>query len=206
MKNMTMQQQRSAAPDPDTVATITHQHHAESSIHQYAAPSQVPQHESNHSLINSIPDGTLTISSEAAAGLIYMIEEEKMARDLYDVFASQTGNSIFETISNSEQQHYDTLLLAAQKTGVDITAISTTAGVFTNPEIQSLYNTLLAQGSVSLTAALEVGSIVEKTDMADIMDYMTDTSIGIIGTMYSHLETGSEHHLTAFTQQITLFA
>jgi hypothetical protein len=133
-----------------------------------------------------------------------MIEEEKMARDLYDAFADQTGSVVFDRISDSEQRHLDSLLLVAQKAGIDLTAVSTTAGVFTNTAIQSLYDTLLAQGSVSLDAAYGVGVLVEQTDIADLQVYSADTSIGIVGTIYGHLETGSEHHLAAFTQYAAL--
>jgi hypothetical protein len=155
-------------------------------------------------LLSTLADGSLALGTDAAAGLIYMIEEEKMARDLYDAFAEQTGSVVFDRISDSEQKHLDSLLLVAQKAGIDLTAVSTTAGVFTNTAIQSLYDTLLAQGSVSLDAAYGVGVLVEQTDIADLQEYSADASIGIVGTIYGHLETGSEHHLAAFTQYAAL--
>jgi len=155
-------------------------------------------------ILSTLADGSLTLSADATAGLIHMIEEEKMARDLYDAFADQTGSVVFDRISDSEQRHLDSLLLVAQKAGIDLTAVSTTAGVFSNTAIQSLYDTLLAQGSVSLDAAYGVGVLVEQTDIADLQEYSADTSIGIVGTIYGHLETGSEHHLAAFTQYAAL--
>ena len=155
-------------------------------------------------LLSTLADGSLVLSTEVKAGLVYMIEEEKMARDLYDAFAAQTGSVVFDRISTSEQKHMDTLLLVAQKAGVDVTAISTTAGVFTNTAIQSLYTTLLAQGSVSLDAAYDVGVLVEQTDIADLQDYSADATLGIVGTVYANLENGSEHHLAAFTQYAAL--
>lgn len=155
-------------------------------------------------LLNSLADGSIVLSDDAAAGLIYMIEEEKMARDLYDAFAEQTGSVVFDRISDSEQKHYDTLLLVADKAGIDLSGVSTTAGVFTNPDIQSLYDTLLAQGSISLDAAYGVGILVEQTDIADLQDYTSATDIGIIGTVYAHLETASAHHLAAFNSYAAL--
>jgi len=127
-----------------------------------------------------------------------------MARDLYDIFAEQTGSVVFDRISDSEQKHMDSLLLVAEKAGIDISMVSTIAGIFANTAIQSLYDTLLAQGSVSFSAAVGVGIVVENTDVADLMSYSADTTIGIVGTIYSHLELGSEHHLAAFTQQAAL--
>jgi hypothetical protein len=156
-------------------------------------------------LLSTLADGSLTLSADAAAGLVYMIQEEKMAMDLYDAFAAQTGSVVFDRISTSEQKHMDSLLLVAQKAGIDVTAISTaTAGVFADTAIQSLYDTLLAQGSVSLDAAYDVGVLVEQTDIADLAHYTADAAIGIVGTVYANLEAGSEHHLAAFTQQAAL--
>jgi len=149
-------------------------------------------------------DGTVVLDAEAAAGLVYMIEEEKMARDLYDAFFEQTGSVVFDRISDSEQTHMDTLLAVAENAGIDISGVSTTAGVFSDASIQSLYDTLLAQGSVSPDAAYEVGVLVEQTDIADLQNYSSDTEIGIVGTIYAHLEVGSEHHLAAFTQYAAL--
>lgn len=163
-------------------------------------------HSSSNLLLSGIADGSLTLSTEAAAGLVYMIEEEKMARDLYDTFAEQTGSVVFDKISDSEQMHYDTLLLAAQKAGIDLSSVSTTAGVFANTAIQSLYDTLLAQGSESLAAATQVGILVENTDISDLSAYSADSSIGVIGTIYANLETASEHHLAAFARQSNLIA
>lgn len=152
----------------------------------------------------NLPDGTIVLDADAAAGLVYMIEEEKMARDLYDALFDQTGSLVFDRISDSEQRHLDTLTAAADNAGIDLSGISTSPGVFTNPEIQSLYNTLLAQGSVSLDAAYQVGVLVEQTDIADLQGLLADPEIGIIGTIYTHLVAGSEHHLAAFSQYAAL--
>lgn len=146
-------------------------------------------------------DDTITLDAEATAGLLYMIEEEKMARDLYDAFFEQTGNLVFDRISNSEQQHLDSLLNIANLAGVDTTTLSTTAGVFTNTELQSMYNSLLTSGDDSLEAALQTAIAVEQTDIADLANYSADPELGILGIVYARLELASEHHLAAFTLQ-----
>jgi len=81
---------------------------------------------------------------------------------------------------------------------------SNAAGIFTNASIQSMYNDLFAQGSISQDAAYEVGVLVEQADIADLQQYSADASIGIVGTVYAHLEAGSEHHLAAFSQYAAL--
>lgn len=149
-------------------------------------------------------DGTITLDAEATAGLLYMIEEEKMARDLYDAFFEQTGNLAFDRISNSEQRHLDSLLHVAEQAGVDTSGLSTTAGTFTNEALQSLYDSLLAAGDDSLEAALQAAVTVEQTDIADLAGYSADPELGLLGVVYTRLELASEHHLAAFTLQADL--
>ena len=158
----------------------------------------------SHLQISALPDGTVVLDAEAAAGLVYMIEEEKMARDLYDTFFEQTGSVVFDRISTSEQKHMDSLLAVADNAGIDVSGVSVTVGVFSNAVIQALYDTLLAQGSVSADAAYDVGVLVEQTDIADLETYSSDTEIGIVGTVYAHLELASERHLAAFSQYADL--
>jgi len=149
-------------------------------------------------------DSTLALDAEVTAGLLYMIEEEKMARDLYDAFFEQTGNLVFDRISNSEQRHLDSLLNVAEQAGIDTSALSTTAGVFTNTELQSMYDSLLASGDDSLESALQAAITVEQTDIADLASYGADSELGILGIVYAHLEQASENHLAAFTLRLDI--
>jgi hypothetical protein len=140
----------------------------------------------------------ITLDEAEVASLIYMIEEEKMARDVYDALFEQTGISTFDTISNSEQKHYDKLLAVASKAGVDTTTLSNEAGVYTNSDIQDLYTTLLMQGSLSLEDAVDVGILIEQTDIADLQSVIESTDITLLGQVYSHLLDASQNHLAAF--------
>lgn len=149
-------------------------------------------------------DSTPALDAEVTAGLLYMIEEEKMARDLYDAFFEQTGNLVFDRISNSEQRHLDSLLNVAEQAGIDTSALSTTAGVFTNTELQSMYDSLLASGDDSLESALQAAITVEQTDIADLASYGADSELGILGIVYAHLEQASENHLAAFTLRLDI--
>jgi hypothetical protein len=146
-------------------------------------------------------DSIITLDAEATAGLLYMIEEEKMARDLYDAFFEQTGNLVFDRISNSEQRHLDSLLSVAERAGVDTSALSTTAGLFTNTAVQSLYDSLLAAGDDSLEAALQAAITLEQSNIVDLASYGADPELGILGIVYAHLEQASERHLAAFALQ-----
>jgi hypothetical protein len=142
------------------------------------------------------------LDSGDTASLLFMIEEEKMARDVYDALYEQTGLKIFDNISNSEQKHLDALLNAAAKLGVDTSALNVDAGVFVNTQIADLYIQLLAQGSVSTTAALEVGVLIEATDIADLQETIATVDVTLLGQVYANLLNGSENHINAFESQI----
>ena len=138
------------------------------------------------------------ISDAEVSSLLFMIEEEKMARDIYDALYEQTGLISFDRISDSEQKHYDTLLKTAEKLGIDTSALSTQTGVFTNVEVQNLYDQLMVQGSVSTEAALEVGIAIETTDIADLYSAIESTEISLLGGVYENLLDASYNHLSAF--------
>lgn len=137
--------------------------------------------------------------------LLFMLEEEKLAGDLYQVFADQTGFSVFSQISASEDRHYAALLRYAETAGLPVDAITgLPAGEYVNPEIQALYDTLLEQGNTSDVAALEVGALVEHTDIIDLQSAlvrMTDTRLADV---YSRLLDSSINHLNAFNHQMEL--
>lgn len=157
--------------------------------------------ETKHSeTLDSSVDTTIASSLTATdvSTLLYMIEEEKMARDIYDTLFEQTGLTAFDKISNSEQKHYDSLLSTALKLGVDTSALSTEVGVFSNDTIQSLYDQLILQATISTDDAIAVGITIEQTDIADLQATIETTDIILLGQVYSNLLNGTKHHLTAF--------
>jgi len=46
-------------------------------------------------------------------------------------------------------------------------------GIFINPELTALYNTLLTQGQQSAQEAIKVGIAIEQKDIADIENMMS---------------------------------
>ncbi len=147
----------------------------------------------------TLTPSTVTYTQTELASLAYMIEEEKLAGDIYDAFYEQTGLRVFDRIGNAEDQHMATLLAQAERAGLDFDDIlSLPDGQYSNPELQDLYDTLLASGSVSATAALEVGVAIELTDIADLQLAIVDLVGTPLGTSYANLLSGSYNHLAAF--------
>jgi hypothetical protein len=173
-------------------------------------PETATQHQEDPAMVNNagavchslagLEVGSVELSASEIEGLLYMIEEEKMAMDLYDAFADQSGSAIFDNISNSELRHMSALLEVAEAAGIDVSAAVLEAGVFNDPHIQETYDALLAQGSASTADAINVGIIVEETDIADLQLYDTGDEIGLLGVVYDNLLAASANHLDAFTQ------
>lgn len=141
---------------------------------------------------------TISLLDSEVESLLYMIEEEKMAHDIYAELFEQTGLIEFDKISESEQKHYDKLVSIAEKSDVDISFLSTESGVFVNDEIQTLYDTLIQEASVSNEAAINVGIAIEEADIADLAATIEMTEAVILGQVYSHLFDASTNHLSAF--------
>ncbi|MBE0671603.1 MAG: DUF2202 domain-containing protein [Anaerolineales bacterium] len=145
--------------------------------------------------ITTIPASDL--NAEEAAALLYMREEEKLARDVYNALFTIWGQPTFSNIASSEQQHMDQIKLLLDRYGLTDPALD--LGKFTDPSLQALYDQLVAQGSVSLTEALNVGVLIEQTDIADLQTRLAQTENADIQLVYTNLMNGSYNHLAAFT-------
>ena len=79
------------------------------------------------------------ISDQDKANVLYMWEEEKLARDVYLELYDQWGHRVFGNISSSEQRHMDGVYSLLAKYGVAVKVDPNQRGVYSLPEIQSLY-------------------------------------------------------------------
>ncbi|MGM0569831.1 DUF2202 domain-containing protein [Marinobacter sp.] len=132
--------------------------------------------------------------------LRYMREEEKLARDVYLTLDEQWGTQtqVFARIALSEETHTSTVDYLLDKFGVEDPVVNDTIGVFTNQELQALYNELVARGKASFIDALYVGALIEEKDMRDILAAINQTDERPIIIAYSNLLDGSKSHLRAF--------
>jgi len=133
--------------------------------------------------------------------LIFMREEEKLARDVYLAMYELWGIPIFQNISSSEQSHTEAVKTLLDGYNVPDPA-SDTLGVFTNPDLQNLYNDLVAQGSQSLAEALRVGAAIEEIDILDLQERLAHTDNAAIQHVFNNLLQGSFNHLRAFTSTL----
>jgi len=133
--------------------------------------------------------------------LIFMREEEKLARDVYLAMYELWGIPIFQNISSSEQSHTEAVKTLLDGYNVPDPA-SDELGEFTNPDLQNLYNDLVAQGSQSLSEALRVGAAIEEIDILDLQERLAQTDNADIQHVFNNLLQGSFNHLRAFTSTL----
>jgi len=138
------------------------------------------------------------LSAEEAAALLFMREEEKLARDVYNALYATWGQQTFTNIASSEQMHMDEIKVLIDRYALTDSALAE-AGQFTNPELQALYTQLVAQGNLSLADALKVGAAIEEIDIRDLQTRMAETDNADIQQVYTSLMNGSYSHLKAFT-------
>lgn len=133
--------------------------------------------------------------------LLYLIEEEKLAHDVYTVMYQKYGARVFGNILSSEESHQAQVLTLLEARNI-ADPRSQSIGVFQNQELQSLYDQLIEQGNKSETEAFKVGVIIEEKDIADIsVQLSTATEQDVIDTLEA-LRKGSENHLRAFNKQL----
>ncbi len=87
------------------------------------------------------------LSEQEAADLAYMREEEKLAHDVYVALYEEWGQPTFSNIAKSEQTHTDAIKTLLDRYGVVDPTVGKAVGEFTDPRLQELYTTLVAQGS-----------------------------------------------------------
>lgn len=149
---------------------------------------------------------TVTLNDEQLDTLVFIYQEEKVARDTYitlgDIYSNQT---VFANIQLSEQEHIDKAEVLCDTYGADTSGINEqNVGEFVVPVLQELYDTLVAQGSVSELAALNVGEYIELTDIDDLEEAEIGMPSDVINT-YENLKDGSLSHLDGFRDAIAAY-
>lgn len=141
------------------------------------------------------------LSNDEIADLLFLREEEKLARDVYLNSYDLYGLQIFKNISNSEQQHMDSVLELLNTYNLEDPA-SEIRGEFNNSDLQSIYDSLVEKSNISLLEALKVGNTIEDLDINDIAENEERTSKSDLLTVYALLKCGSRNHLRSFNNQV----
>ena len=145
----------------------------------------------------NLPSGELSAAQKE--GLIFMYQEEKLARDVYNTLGDTWGSRIFQNIARAEQRHMNAVEGLLKKYSIPIPVSSSSTGVFADKNLQNLYNSLVEQGKRSEQDAYNVGVLIEETDINDLKSRMSGTPPDVYA-VYSNILRGSYNHLSAFNR------
>ncbi len=153
------------------------------------------------------------LTEEQKYSLAYMWHEEKLARDIYlELYKINPAQQLQNIATNSEVQHIELVQNLVAAYDINITNLANyevnysveelgamPVGKFAVPQIQELYDALYNKGIASKQASLEVGCMVEVTDIDDLDRFITTAgnNQALIDT-FTILRDGSYTHYWAF--------
>ncbi|HPX15495.1 MAG: DUF2202 domain-containing protein [Petrotogaceae bacterium] len=143
-----------------------------------------------------------TVDETEKTALLKMVEEEKLARDVYIALAEKWDINPFINIAKAEQVHMLQVQALLEKYKIDYVAQE--EGKFSSHDVQELYNQLVQQGSTSQIEAFKVGMLIEEMDIADINSEIVKVDNEDIKQIFVNLRQGSENHLMAFNRQLLI--
>jgi hypothetical protein len=147
---------------------------------------------------NNLSDTLL--SQEEKESLLFMLEEEKLARDTYTFLDGLYSVNQFANIKTSEQSHMDAVANLLKAYDLAYTVLP--YGEFENAELQTFYDELTAKGAENLNEALIVGATIEDLDIVDLEKYLNTMTNPNIRTVFESLQCGSRNHLRSFVSTL----
>lgn len=142
-----------------------------------------------------------SLSPREEEGILFIWEEEKVARDLYVALYQETKLSVFVDLANSEQNHMDQAKTIIDEYGLEV-PVGDDSGVFSNQTLIGLYNDLLAQGSISQEDALKVAATFEEISIIDLEKELEVSDNEDVRAVYEGLLAGSRKHLRSYVRDL----
>ena len=143
---------------------------------------------------------SINLSTEDANALLFMLEEEKLARDTYAYLDDLYGINQFSNIKLSEQSHMNAVANLLDQYNIAYTILP--YGEFENQEMQDFYDQFVEKGQIDAMNALEVGATIEDLDIVDLDEFIEATSNTSIISVFESLQCGSRNHLRSFVSVI----
>jgi hypothetical protein len=157
--------------------------------------------------IMTLTEGKATTSTVAALtssekeGLIFIWEEEKVARDLYASLHEEDNLSIFMNLMKSEQSHMDQAEAVIDQYGLS-TPEEDEPGAFQNQTLQEIYDRLLMEGLPSDEDALQAAAEYEEISIMDLERELAATENEDVKVVYQGLLAGSRKHLRSYVAEL----
>ena len=112
--------------------------------------------------------GIFAITDKQKSDLLFMYQEEKLARDVYTALSREHTLPVFSNIAESEANHMAQVEALLNKYQIKVPKLKD--GEFNDKDLQNLYKKLVTEGKYSLKSALNVGFAIEEKDIADLKE------------------------------------
>jgi hypothetical protein len=149
------------------------------------------------------------LSAEEQARLQRMVQEETLARLVYQQMFEVHNARVFGNIARSEARHAQQVAQKFAKYGVTdpLADHSGSSGdiVFADADLKKLYASLTDPNGPAMnscTEALRAGALIEEMDILDLETALSETTHADLARMYSNLLNASRNHLRAFVWQL----
>ena len=133
-------------------------------------------------------------------GLLFIWEEEKAARDLYNGLYEKNNMTIFLDLVRSESSHMDQARAVMEKHGLAVPPDD--PGIFQNQTLQEMHDQLLAEGLQSDQDALTVAAVFEEISIVDLEKELSASQRDDVRTVYEGLLAGSRKHLRSYVSDL----
>jgi len=133
-------------------------------------------------------------------GLLFIWEEERVARDLYASLYEKNNLTIFLDLVRSESSHMDQARAVMEKHGLAVPPDE--PGIFQNQTLQEMHDQLLAEGLQSDQDALTVAAVFEEISIVDLEKELSASQANDVRTVYEGLLAGSRKHLRSYVSDL----
>lgn len=128
--------------------------------------------------------------------LLFILEEEKLARDTYIYLNELYKINPFTNILQSEQRHMDAITGLLDLQGIKYTILP--HGQFSNVTLQNLYNTFVEKGKNGVVDAYKIGATIEDVDIFDLNKKIAESDNESAIAVFDNLKCGSGNHMRSF--------
>ena len=170
----------------------------DTSTEEVASPETTISQEDSAINEEEVTTDSTVDSSTLAEMLTFIFQEEKLAHDLYVQLASTSGAQQFQNVLNSESTHISLVQGLLTTYNIVDPTVGLAEGEFLDQDLQALYDSLLASGSVDRAGAIAAGIAVEEKDIADIEVMLASDLPSDVVSVLERLLSGSQNHLAAF--------
>ncbi len=142
------------------------------------------------------------LAEEELPSLRYILEQEKMKRDLAARAFLRWDNDLFDEVSAAEHSHVSAIRALATSRQADISSYKNDLGVFANQNIAGVYKSLEASLRASEMEALAALAEAEENSIADLKRYLEKIDNRQLKQTYEMLAKASRNHLRLLVTEI----